>query len=157
MHRLTYMVGKDPRPPNRYIQRCCGSWGWRAKQHIDPADGNCTPSGFKEYDKHANGFARKSSRSSLVGHWLIREPATGHRALRSRERTAIRHLLSSIIPATKSRCVSCRRRPTCRWNPSLTVSMRVKGDHSARFCDHMPLYVNSEQLLWYPLWMTAAG
>ena len=41
-----------------------------------------------------------------------------------------------------------------------TVSMRAKGDyatHSARFCDHMPLYVNSERLLWYPLWMTAAG
>lgn len=42
----------------------------------------------------------------------------------------------------------------------MTVSMRAKGDyamHSARFCDHMPLYVNSERLLWYPLWMTAVG
>ncbi|WP_276860583.1 hypothetical protein [Bifidobacterium merycicum] len=29
-----------------------------------------------------------------------------------------------------------------------TASMRAKGDyatHSARFCDHMPLYVNSER------------
>lgn len=57
MHRLTYMVGKAHGPLNRYIQRCCGSWGWRAKRHIDPADGNCTPSGFKEYDKRTNGFA----------------------------------------------------------------------------------------------------
>ena len=43
------------------------------KQRINPADGNYVPSGFKEYDKRTNGFARRTlTRSSLDGHWLIR-------------------------------------------------------------------------------------
>ena len=49
--------GEGPWPLNRYIQQCCGSWGRRAKRYIEPTDGNCTPSGFKEYDKRTNGFA----------------------------------------------------------------------------------------------------
>ena len=30
------------------------------KQRINPADGNYVPSGFKEYDKRTNGFARRT-------------------------------------------------------------------------------------------------
>lgn len=105
--------------------------------------------------------AEEPLRSSLVGYWLIRENCNWTSVLRSREWTAIRHLLSSIVPATKSseHHVGGGQR-TEKASSRMTVSMRAKGDyamHSARFCDHMPLYVNSERLLWYPLWMTAVG
>ena len=139
MHRLTYMVGKAHVPLKPIYPAMLRVMGLVSKRHIDPADGNCAPRGFKEYDKRTNG----------------------HRVLRSREWTAIRHLLSSIVPATKSseHHVGGGQR-TEKASSRMTVSMRAKGDyamHSARFCDHMPLYVNSERLLWYPLWMTAVG
>lgn len=158
MHRLTYMVGKANGALNRYIQRCCGSWGWRAKLHIDPADGNCTPSGFKEYDKRTNGFALTIF--AVISGWALADS-------RNLQLDIVHYAAVSGLPSANfcPRLFRLRNRSVPHVGGgqradetlSLTVSIRVKGDHSACFCGHMPLYVNSERLLWYPLWMTAAG
>ena len=59
MHRLTYMVGKAHGPLKPIYPAMLRVMGLASKRHIDPADGNCAPSGFKEYDKRTNGFALK--------------------------------------------------------------------------------------------------
>ena len=50
MHRLTYMVGKAHVPLKPIYPAMLRVMGLVSKRHIDPADGNCAPRGFKEYD-----------------------------------------------------------------------------------------------------------
>ena len=162
MHRLTYMVGKAHVPLKPIYPAMLRVMGLVSKRHIDPADGNCAPRGFKEYDKRTNGFCRRTF--AVISGWALADSRKLQLDIvyyAAVEWTAIRHLLSSIVPATKSseHHVGGGQR-TEKASSRMTVSMRAKGDyamHSARFCDHMPLYVNSERLLWYPLWMTAVG
>ena len=51
--------GEGPWAPELIYPAMLRVMGLVSKRHIDPADGNCAPSGFKEYDKRTNGFALK--------------------------------------------------------------------------------------------------
>jgi replicative DNA helicase len=158
MHRLTYMVGKAHVPLKPIYPAMLRVMGLVSKRHIDPADGNCAPRGFKEYDKRTNGFCRRTF--AVISGWALAD--SRKLQLDIVYYAAVSGLPSAIFCPRLSRLehhVGGGQR-TEKASSRMTVSMRAKGDyamHSARFCDHMPLYVNSERLLWYPLWMTAVG
>lgn len=69
MHRLTYMVGKAHVPLKPIYPAMLRVMGLVSKRHIDPADGNCAPRGFKEYDKRTNGFCRRTF--AVISGWAL--------------------------------------------------------------------------------------
>lgn len=162
MHRLTYMVGKAHVPLKPIYPAMLRVMGLVSKRHIDPADGNCAPRGFKEYDKRTNGFCRRTF--AVISGWALAD--SRKLQLDIVYYAAVSGLPSAIFCPRLSRLrkavhiMLAEANVPMKTSSRTTVSMRAKGDyatHSARFCDHMPLYANSERLLWYPLWMTAAG
>lgn len=84
------------------------------KQRINPADGNYVPSGFKEYDKRTNGFARRTL--TIISGWTLADS-------RNLQLDIVYHAAvvdcrppSSVLdyPGCEKRYTSCWRRPTYR-------------------------------------------
>ena len=60
------------------------------KQRINPADGNYVPSGFKEYDKRTNGFARRTL--TIISGWTLADS-------RNLQLDIVRHAAVSGLPS----------------------------------------------------------
>ncbi len=120
------------------------------KQRINPADGNYVPSGFKEYDKRTNGFARRTL--TIISGWTLADS-------RNLQLDIVRHAAVSGLPSA----IFCPRLSGCEiavriMSAETDVPMKVlladggldedeRGlcDAFCSLCEHMPLYVNSER------------
>ena len=70
------------------------------KQRINPADGNYVPSGFKEYDKRTNGFARRTL--TIISGWTLADS-------RNLQLDIVRHAAVSGLPSA----IFCPRLSGC--------------------------------------------
>lgn len=120
------------------------------RQHIDPADENYVPSGFKEYDKCTNGFARGTL--TVISGWTLTDS-------RNLQLDIVRHAVVSGLPSA----LFCPRLSVCEIaarimsaetdvpmknllsDDGLDEDERGLCDAFCSLCEHMPLYVNSER------------
>ena len=142
--------GEDPCDLNPIYPAMLQVMELMGKQRINPADGNYVPSGFKEYDKRTNGFARRTL--TIISGWTLADS-------RNLQLDIVRHAAVSGLPSA----IFCPRLSGCEiavriMSAETDVPMKVlladggldedeRGlcDAFCSLCEHMPLYVNSER------------